>query len=230
MNDQNTSRKRSILPLCGIAGPAIIGLGALVSALAYVGRAGEHYSPLNHFVSELGELGVSDLAAVFNGGLFIGGILTTCFMVYLALQLEHWMRYPLGILSLIAAVCGALVGVYPMNLLEPHIRVALAFFNLGMLISFLYSFVFLFSRRHPFPRWLAIPGFLNAAAFTLFLNYPSDFDAAASDLEGFMQGFLTDRPDLIPLALLEWVVVLGILVWILLLGIYLFTNGAANAR
>ena len=70
---------------------------------------------------------------------------------------------------------------------------------------------------------------MNAAAFTLFLYYPSDLDAAASDLEGFMQGFLTDRPDLIPLALMEWVVVLGILVWILLLGIYLFANRAADA-
>ena len=142
--------------ISGIVGPSIMGIGMLVSALSYVGSEGQRYSILNHFVSELGELGVSDLAWVFNGSLFIGGLLTTFFMVVLAYQITSWVRYPLGLLSVIATLCGALVGVYPMNNLDMHTFVAMTFFNLGMLISFLYSVVFLFGKNYIFPKYFIL--------------------------------------------------------------------------
>jgi hypothetical membrane protein len=224
MNGRKTLTARSLLSLSGILGPCLMGLGMLISALAYTGHEGEAYSLLNHFVSELGELGVSELATLFNGGLLIGGIMAAVFMVYLASQFQNWIRYPLGVVSMVAALCGALVGIYPMNAMETHLQVALAFFNLGLLISFLYSAAILFSRRHPFPRWLAIPGLLNTGSFFLFLNFPSEFDAASADLEAYMREFVQNRPNLSPLALTEWVVVLGILAWILILAIYLFRN------
>ena len=210
----------SFAAFSGILGPGIISLGILISGLEYVGVEEQRYNPLNHFVSELGELGVSNLAAAFNIGLIIGGILNTVFMIYLAIQIEHWIRYPLGLLGFVASLSGALVGVFPMNFLEPHILVALTFFDLGMLVAFLYSFMFLFSRKHPFPRWLAIPGLVTAAAFAWFNNFPSEFDADVDFQEG-MAGMLRNRPDFIPLALMEWVVILGILIWVLMLGIYL---------
>jgi hypothetical membrane protein len=219
---------RSLLSLSGIIGPSLIGLGMLISALAYTGRMGEAYSPLNHFVSELGELGVSELAVLFNAALLIGGLLAAVFMAYLASHFAGWIRYPLGILSVVAALSGALVGIYPMNALESHFRVALGFFNLGMLVSFLYSVVILFGKRHPFPRWLAIPGLINAASFTLFLNFPSEFEEATADLQAYMLEFAEKRPDFSPLSVTEWVVVLGIMLWILILAAYLYSNRAAE--
>jgi len=198
-----------------------MGMGILFAALAYIGVEGQQYNLANHFVSELGELGVSDWAWAFNWGLILGGTLTTVFMVYLAYRVEHWLRYPLGLISVYATINGALVGAYPMNYLEPHLRVAMAFFNLGMLIAFFYSLLFLFSKKHPFPRWMAIPGLFNAAAFALFLNFPPSFDVDLGFEEG-MGGLLNNRPEFIPLALMEWVVILGIMVWILMLGVYLF--------
>jgi len=204
----------------GLIGAVIMALGMLLSGFAYVGVQGQRYNLLNHFVSELGEIGVSEWAVVFNWSLVLGGILTSVFMVYLASKIKHWIKIPLGIISLYASTNGALVGIYPMNNLEPHIRVAMRFFNLGMLITFLYSLVFLFSRWHPFPRWVAIPGLWNAAAFAWFLNYPSNFDSGVSFEQG-MVGILANRPDFIPLALLEWVVILGILLWVLILSGYL---------
>ncbi|CAN5752972.1 hypothetical protein BH23CHL7_BH23CHL7_09480 [soil metagenome] len=38
----------------GMAGAATIGAASLVTAFAYVGADGERYSPLNHWISELG--------------------------------------------------------------------------------------------------------------------------------------------------------------------------------
>ena len=220
MAAKNLKNLTFLASLCGIFGPAIMGLGMLGSGLVYVGVEGQRYNPLNHFVSELGELGVSEGADLFNWGLILGGSLTTVFVVFLATQIEHWIKYPLGLLSVFTTVNGTLVGFYPMNFLEPHIQVAMRFFNLGMLMTFLYSLVFLFTKWHPFPRWMAAPGLVNAAFFAWFLNIPSDFNPEAG-FEDAMGEFFTNRPDFIPMALLEWVVILGILIWALMLGGYM---------
>lgn len=204
----------------GLIGPILIALGSLITALGYTGVEGQAYHPLNHFVSELGEVGVSDLAPVFNISLIAGGILNSLFMVYLAQGIRSWYRWPLAALGLAAAICGGLVGVFPMNALETHILVALGFFNLGQVVALAYSLVFLFGKKHVYSRWLAIPGLVNTAAFFGFNNFPSQFEEGVDFHQG-MEGLLSNRPDFIPLALMEWVVVLGILIWFSLLAIYL---------
>ncbi len=219
----NHEKLLKIAALCGILGALIMAAGMLITGLGYTGIEGQPYSPINHFVSELGEIGVSNLAWVFNIGLILGGILLTLFIIGFTFQINHWLRYPLAAISIIATVSAALVGVFPMNNLHMHIRVAMTFFNLGMLISFLYSLVFLFNRSHHFSKWLALPGFINAALFTWFLNFPSEPDAAPDFQQG-MQGLLQNRPAFLPMALLEWAVVLGILVWMLTLALYLNKN------
>ena len=207
----------------GLIGPLVILLGSLITALGYTGLEGQAYNPLNHFVSELGKVGLSQLAVVFNASLIVGSTLNAIFMITLSKNIQGWLRYPLGGLGLATAACGGLVGIFPMNNLDYHILFALGFFNLGLLVALAYSLVFLFGKIHPYPRWLSIPGFLNAAAFFAFNNFPSQIDEGVDFQEG-MQGLLSNRPDFIPLALMEWVVVLGILVWFSLLSIYLSTS------
>ncbi len=75
----------------GLAGAALVALGALAAALAYTGPDGESYSLLNHFISELGELGVSPLAWLFNLGLIAGGLLFVPFSLGLGLSLAGWL-------------------------------------------------------------------------------------------------------------------------------------------
>jgi len=213
----------------GIIGPLIIGLGVLISALGYEGVQGQRYNLLNHFVSELGELGISDLALAFNLALILGGLFNTGFMIYLAFQVKSWTRYPLLILGSLASIFGALVGIFPMNLLDQHLFVALTFFDLGLLVALVYSLIFLFGKNHPFPRWLAIPGLFNTAAFVIFTNFPSQFEEGVDFQEG-MAGLLANRPDFIPLALMEWIVILGIIAWFLILGIFLVFRDRNSKR
>jgi hypothetical membrane protein len=208
-----------LTPLTGLFGPSLIALGSLITALGYTGVEGQAYHPMNHFVSELGEVGVSNLAWVFNGSLVLGGIFNAIFMIHLAQGIRGWLRYPLALLGLSAAICGGLVGIFPMNQLEQHILVALGFFNIGQIVALSYSLVFLFRKNHPYPRWLAIPGLLNTAAFFAFNNFPPQFEEGV-DFQRGMEGLLSNRPDFIPLALMEWVVVLGILIWFLVIGLY----------
>lgn len=225
----NRSRSITILSLCGILGPVVISLGILLAGFSYIGIDGQAYDPLNHFVSELGEIGVSDAAWAFNAGLIGGGILNALFLIYLASQIKHWARYPLGFLGLITSIFGGLVGIYPMNSLKQHLFVALTFFDLGLAVALLYSIFILISSKHPFPKWLAVPGFVNTISFAVFIFFPSNFDSGVDFQEG-MAGLLRDRPNLIPLALLEWVVILGIVVWFLILGIFLFINSRNSAE
>lgn len=220
---------KTLLSLCGILGPGLIAAGMIIAGLSYRGIEGQFYSPFNHYVSELGELGVSDAAGVFNAGLVAGGLLNALFMVFLAAQINHWVRYPLGLLGITASVFGGMVGIFPMNNLKPHIFAALTFFDLGLAVAFLYSMFILFSKKHPFPSWMAIPGIINTATFAAFIFFPADIDSGVDFQEG-MTGLIRNRPDFIALALLEWVVILGILIWFLILGIFLYRDSKNAAE
>jgi len=210
-------------PVCGMIGPGIIAVGMIISTLAYSGVEGQAYNPLNHFVFELGEVGVSSLSGAFNWSLIFGGLITIPFMIYLAGQIQFWLRWPLGILGVMTAVFAVLVGIFPMNYVNPHTFAALTFFNLGLAVAILYSLVILFSSRQPFPNWLAIPGVLYALTFTWFSFFPLAIPVEF-DFEVGMAQFLSNRPDILALAIIEWVMVLAILIWILLMGIYLTMN------
>jgi len=218
--DQKTKRfVNTYAPLCGIFGPGLIALGMLLSAVTYSGSQGEPYSPLNHFVSELGEVGVAELSVTFNWGLISGGLITVPFMVYLASQINSWMRWPLGLLGVLTSLFAVLVGIYPMNYVAPHTFAALTFFQLGMLTCIVYSLVILFSKRHPFPKWLAIPGLTYVLTFSSFTLFP-DLIPVGVDFEQGLAGFIGNRPEIFTLALIEWIMVLVIMAWILLMGIF----------
>ena len=147
-----SSKLTKALTLSGVIGPVLIGLTMLITALAYTGSRGEAYNPLNHFVSELGEAANSELHAVFNLGLIIGGGFLVIFMILLAGQIQSWLRWPLGLVGILTALSGLLVGCFPMDNLGPHLNAAMSFFNLGMLISFLYSLVSCSAKRTPSPN------------------------------------------------------------------------------
>ncbi len=146
---------RRIAVMTGAVGVGLIVLGSLLAALAYRGRLDEPYSFLNHFVSELGEVGVSDWAAVFNLGLIAGGLCLTVFMLALAVDLRHWFSLPFGLIGLVTGLSGALVGVFPMNDMDNHVTVAMTFFNTGWIATGLFALYVLLARKHSFPRWLA---------------------------------------------------------------------------
>ncbi|MCC6187629.1 MAG: DUF998 domain-containing protein [Anaerolineales bacterium] len=57
----------------GLAGAALVAVCALAATLAYTRPDGERYSLLNHFISELGAVGVLPLAWLFNRGLILAG-------------------------------------------------------------------------------------------------------------------------------------------------------------
>ena len=192
------------------AGILIILLCVLIAASSYVGRQNEAYSFLNHFISELGEIGVSPLALIFNGGLILGGLLTSCFMLGMAIHIGGRWGLGLGIVGLVTSITVTLVGIYPMNQLEIHMVTANTFFRGGLLVSLGYSLYIFCSRQPQLPKVTAITSGITVLAFALFLWFlPSSQEGSESVVE-----ILKNRPEIWALPILEWFVFLCVMGWI----------------
>jgi hypothetical membrane protein len=202
----------TIAASAGIVGSSIIALVCIVAAIAYTGSQGQRYSPLNHWVSELGQTGVSELAGVFNAGLIIGGACFVVFMLGLGWLRQSRLGWTYAAIGAIAGVAGAFVGIYPMNNLDLHGIAALTFFDLGWIAVGLASIDFVRTPDERFPRWLAVIGGLTVIAFVGFLAVLlpllSGAGLAAPDV----------RPDVWIVPILEWAVLAGILLWVFATG------------
>ena len=198
----------------GMAGAIAILAGSVAAAIAYTGKAGEAYSPLHHFVSELGELGVSALGPEFNVGLIVGGIGFAVFMAMLASSTTGAPRVAYGVVGVIAGIAGFFVGVFPMNFTAQHGLAAMTFFNLGWIAVALASIDFVRRRDPRFPRRLAVVGGLTVLAFIAFLvSIRVDPIIAESAL-----GTPAERPTVWVVPALEWAVIAGILLWTFLVA------------
>jgi hypothetical membrane protein len=196
----------------GLLGSTVIAVGSAITALGYTGRQGESYSPLSHWVSELGETGVSGLAPVFNLGLMVGGICFAVFMIGLAATRTGWLRYLYGALGVVAGLAGTGVGIFPMNQLDMHALVALTFFNLGWIVVGIASLDFLRADDPRFPRWLSVIGALTVAAFIGFLISLQTEGLVGEDALAPPEV----RQDVWIVPTLEWALVIGILAWVFL--------------
>lgn len=192
----------------GLLGSSVIALGSLITAIVYSGSKGEPYSPLNHFVSELGEIGVSQLAMVFNIALRLGGAGFVVFMAGLAVTRTGRLRYLYGPTGVIAGIGGALVGVFPMNDLDKHALAALTFFVLGLVTVLLASIDFVRAPDPRFPRWLSWLGGATVVAFGIFLAILFGEAGGLAHPE--------ERAAIWPLTIFEWLLIVGILAWVFL--------------
>ncbi|MHA1137196.1 MAG: hypothetical protein ACTSSE_11990 [Candidatus Thorarchaeota archaeon] len=96
----------------GIIG-SIIGLVFILTPqLFYTGAMSEPFSMCNHYVSELGELGVSEFAMMFNVGMMLAGLFFIPFMVGLGLYLENIVGKIAAIVGVFSALSIYLVGIY----------------------------------------------------------------------------------------------------------------------
>lgn len=158
-------------PRAGLIGAAVFGAAVLVAAIGFGGPDGGLYSPLNHWVSELGEVGVSSLAAVFNAGLIVGGLGFAGFMAAFGAARRGPLAVAAAVLGIGAGVFGALVGVFPLGQSDLHRPVAIAFFLLGAITLALASAEIgrAGRREAAFPGWLAVAGAVVVAAFVGFI-------------------------------------------------------------
>ena len=123
----------------GLLGCMVITMAIAGTALAYRGIKGQRYSFLNHYISELGEVGVSRKARLFNSGMILTGLFFMPFTLGLGLTLGRLWGFLGTLAGLWTGIACLLVGVYPMNNLTPHSRVATAYFRGGLATVLFFS-------------------------------------------------------------------------------------------
>lgn len=202
--------------MLGLGSVGVILLGMVVAALPYRGYAGEGYSPLNHFISELGEIAASRLAWAFNLGIVLGGVGLGAFLLLLADRLSGRFRIALIAAGVAAGISGTLVGVFPMDYLSTHRVVSDLFFVTGWLIAGIFSLWLLAAPRPGFSRWLLVPGAAVVAIFLTFIAVYTTYHPADPDAR------ILVRPDGIwSVPFLEWASLLSLLAWFVCVSIVL---------
>lgn len=211
-------RSPSAIQFFGISGSLVAILGSLLAGVVYRGREGERYSPLNHFISELGEIGVSRWAWAFNLGLFLGGLLLLPCCIGIGLLIP-------GIWSILGVACGciaavavSLVGVFPMNNLTMHNRAAMTFFRLG-LAMILFLTIAIFTQpgpNPPLPRSIGLVGLPAIFSYSAFLIDTGRRTASVETnppLDPAVPEPEPPRPRIWALTVYEWLVFLTTIPW-----------------
>ncbi len=200
----------------GLSGSLVIIFAMLYAALSYSGRKKERYSVLNHFISELGEAGVSSGAWIFNYGLIAGGLLLVPYVIGFGLALNNVWAIFASIAGLWTALSCSLVGIYPMNNLAPHIKAATAFFRGGLAMVILYGAAILAQPAGQGKISLAasITSLLAALSYGSFLflgRLPEHTPVLPEDPN---PDLIPERPRFWGLAALEWVVLAATMAWL----------------
>jgi hypothetical membrane protein len=199
--------------LCSLSALSFL-VGAAAAALAYRGRDGERFAFRNHYVSELGEQGVSRLAAVFNASLVVGGLAALPGLVLFGVDAARaWSAIPGVVSGVGAGLTLAVVGFFPVNRYSVHIVAARTFF---MLFFFMQSFVtvtVLFGNRAGSPA----AALLLAGSVCCALSYIGCLFGVPA-LTGTRVGYFHTRvsavrPRIVPLAIAEWSVYFSATFW-----------------
>ncbi|HBO34305.1 MAG TPA: hypothetical protein DD636_06160 [Anaerolineaceae bacterium] len=193
-------------------------IGVIVPSLVYRGTKGEKYSFLNHYISELGETGVSKLDWVFNLGMMLAGICIVIVSLSLGLVLPgFWAKAGL-VLGVATGIALSMVGVFPMNKIKYHTIAAVAFFRGGLLMVLLFSLaIVLQSSENPLvPRALGLVGMVPVLAFGMFLGLM--WSVRKEDRETLDTNELV-RPKVWKFAVSEWSIYFSFVLWILVLAL-----------
>lgn len=199
--------------LLSLAGALSAILGSIIAGLAYRGPKGEAYSLFNHFISELGETGVSRLAWIFNLGLILCGVCLIPAAISLGLLLPGvWSKLGMAA-GIVTAVSIGLVGVFPMNRRTPHIRAAVTYFRFGLVMILLFTAAIALQPEPPLlPRLLWLAGLPAILAFSFFLLYSRISYKAKENPLSLAE---MERPRFWTLAFSEWLLFLTTVPWFL---------------
>lgn len=219
IHDLHLTPSRRDLGFLGLGSVAAILVGALVAAIEYRGYAGEPYSPLNHFVSELGEIAASRFAWAFNLGVVAGGAGLGGFLLMVSRLMSGRFRAAFAVVSALAGVAGILCGVFPMDYLATHRLVSAAFFLTGWLVAATFTAWLVTHRPVQFPSWLALPGAVVIVVFLAFIAIYASYRPVDPNAH------ILVRPEVWDVPALEWASLISLLAWLACVSISLIRGG-----
>jgi hypothetical membrane protein len=197
-------------------------LGSLIAGFAYRGKEREPYSPLNHFISELGEVGVSRMAVAFNLGLIVSGVSLVFGSISLGLVLPGTLAKIGMVTGIICSIGLFFVGVFPMNKMKPHIIAAMTYFRGGLLMMIFFTLAIGFQPADGvvLPEAYSLAGVPAIFSFTGFLLMTRK--AMKKSDENPLSTENVKRPKVWPMAVLEWAIFITIVLWFVVIALGLF--------
>ena len=196
-------------PLWGMVASLVGLVFILTPQLFYVGAEGESFSMFNHTVSSLGELGVSELAWMFNIGMVLAGFLFMPFMIGLGLYIDNIVSKITAVVGVYSAASIVFVGLYPVNYLYGHTISAISFFLSRMVMTLFWGIAILVQKEVRIHKGLSLGGFINMVIFALFLYGP-------------FGGIGGPRPEFSMRITLEWAIYFAIIGYLLVLSLYVW--------
>jgi hypothetical membrane protein len=199
-----------------LAGTGLTILAIFLSALTYRGQQGEHFSLFRYFISELGEVGVSRRARLFNFGLILGGLFLLPYIVDLGFIFKSLLGW-LGVAAGAVAALGVVgVGLFPINDLASHRIAAMTFFRAGLVMVTLFGLAILFqpAGRATIPQaanLLSLPTFTAYASFLVLMTPKKKPDQPDDSLEPEQ---VPQRPKFWLLPIVEWAVFFTTILWL----------------
>ena len=206
----------TLLRFFGFTGTGLVILVVVVPALVYRGKRGERYSLLNHFISELGEVGVSRAARVFNAGLLLAGVFFLPTILGLGISFGSWFGW-LGSAAGTVAVLGVTaVGLFPMNNLKPHMIAAMTYFRAGLVMELFFGLACLSqpAGKPVVPAMETLLSLLALLAYAAFLGLPGLRAKEKKPADLLDPEQIPERPRFWALAILEWLVFFSTIAWL----------------
>ncbi|MCG9696044.1 DUF998 domain-containing protein [Shewanella sp. Isolate11] len=217
-----TSRERKLSKLAfrfGLLGLVGHLIGLVIAYLAFSDFNQQGFSFLNFSLSELGQYGHSQLAVVFNGGLFFGSLSLVLFCLFSLQNSDNPWLYPCLILAVIALLGLAITGLFPINVYHLHKFGVEYFFHFAALS--VASYLIYLVQKTKQPKRFANKGSLilclaNVMVFGLFIVLAHVDMGLVAEGRWFYHDMtmVEPRPDLWWPALLEWLSLLMFMLWV----------------
>jgi hypothetical protein len=202
----------------GFLGFGSTAMGIILSANAYSGPSGKKYSMLNHYISELGVVSLSELYTAFNTGIIIGGICIAIFFFGFSFIFRGTLGKVGSIIGSFSGIFGTLVGFFPWDgNSKMHVISATGFFYGGMISIFLLTLALILEKNEVLPKYLILLGIIGTICFILFNYNIVDFIIAFLNREPSGNYSLERiRPDgFWGIAFFEWMSFISFAVWLL---------------
>jgi hypothetical membrane protein len=205
-----------IFRILGMTSMGVIVLAIIYSVLQYRGKRGERFSLLNHFISELGEMGVSKGARVFNVGLAVGGLATLPFVANLGIAFGSILGWLGTVAGIVATLGVAAVGIFPMNNLNAHTMAAMTYFRAGLAMVFFFGLAVLFqpAGRMLVPPMANLLSLLAFLAYGSFLSLPRRKRSEQESVNPLDPEQVHERPRVWVFPILEWAVFFATVAWL----------------
>ena len=215
----------TILHIFGFIGTSLIVLAVSYPIFLYRGKCGERYSLLNHFISELGEVGVSRAARIFNTGLLLAGLAMLPYVIGLGIIFGSplgWLGTAAGVIAVLGV---AAVGIFPMNNIQAHTIAATTYFRAGVVMVFFFGLAIFFqpAGKGMIPQTANLLSLLAFLAYAAFLVLPLFRGKKQTPTDNLDPQQEPERPRVWAHPALEWLVFFSTIAW--LFGMTFFILG-----